>query len=81
LRVTFAAEIKRLTGANDDQVAAALGDRDSRMGAHYTRHVDQENKILFMWAQKARTDQDLENSKKDVFQIEKSVSVDKDLED
>jgi integrase len=81
LRVTFAAEIKRLTGANDDQVAAALGDRDSRMGAHYTRHVDQENKILFMWAQKARTDQDLENSKKDVFQIEKSVSIDKDLED
>jgi integrase len=81
LRVTFAAEIKRLTGANDDQVAAALGDRDTRMGAHYTRHVDQENKILFMWAQKARTDQDLENSKKDVFQIEKSVSIDKDLED
>lgn len=81
LRVTFAAEIKRLTGANDDQVAAALGDRDSRMGAHYTRHVDQENKILFMWAQKARTDQDLENSKKDVFQIEKSVSIEKDLED
>jgi hypothetical protein len=34
-----------------------------------------------MWAQKARTDQDLENSKKDVFQIEKSVSIDKDLED
>jgi integrase len=81
LRVTFAAEIKRLTGANDDQVAAALGDRDSRMGAHYTRHVDQENKILFMWAQKARTDQDLENSKKDVFQIEKSVSVDSGLEE
>jgi len=81
LRVTFAAEIKRLTGANDDQVAAALGDRDTRMGAHYTRHVDQENKILFMWAQKARTDQDLENSKKDVFQIDKSVSVGSDLEE
>lgn len=81
LRVTFAAEIKRLTGANDDQVAAALGDRDTRMGAHYTRHVDQENKILFLWAQRARTDQDLENSKKDVFQIEKSGSINNDLEE
>lgn len=50
LRVTFAAEIKRMTGANDDQVAAALGDRDTRMGAHYTRHVEQENKILFLYA-------------------------------
>ncbi len=45
LRVTFAAEIKRVTGANDDQVAAALGDRDARMGAHYTRHVEQEARI------------------------------------
>jgi hypothetical protein len=62
-------------------VAAALGDRDTRMGAHYTRHVDQENKILFLWAQKARTDQDLENSNKDVFQIEKSDSVNNDLEE
>lgn len=61
LRATFAAEIKRLTGANDDQVAAALGDRDVRMGAHYTRHVEQENKILFLWAQRTRTEQDLEN--------------------
>lgn len=46
LRVTFAAEIKRITGANDDQVAAALGDRDTRMGRHYTRHVEQENRII-----------------------------------
>jgi integrase len=46
LRVTFAAEIKRITGANDDQVAAALGDRDTRMGAHYTRHVEQEARII-----------------------------------
>ena len=46
LRVTFAAEIKRVTGANDDQVAAALGDRDTRMGRHYTRHVEQENRII-----------------------------------
>lgn len=52
LRVTFAAEIKRVTGANDDQVAAALGDRDTRMGAHYTRHVEQENKIIFLFASK-----------------------------
>lgn len=69
LRVTFAAEIKRMTGANDDQVAAALGDRDTKMGAHYTRHVEQENKILFLWAQRTRTEQDLENEKAKVFQI------------
>jgi integrase len=69
LRVTFAAEIKRMTGANDDQVAAALGDRDSRMGGHYTRHVEQENKILFLWAQRTRTEQDLENRRTQVFQI------------
>jgi integrase len=61
LRATFAAEIKRVTGANDDQVAAALGDRDARMGAHYTRHVEQENKIIFLWAQRTRTERDLEN--------------------
>jgi integrase len=61
LRVTFAADIKRVTGANDDQVAAALGDRDTKMGAHYTRHVEQENKIIFLWAQRTRTEQDLEN--------------------
>lgn len=60
LRVTFAAEIKRLTGANDDQVAAALGDRDARMGTHYTRHVEQESKIIFLWARRTRTEQDLE---------------------
>ena len=69
LRATFAAEIKRVTGANDDQVAAALGDRDARMGAHYTRHVEQENKILFLWAQRTRTEQDLENRRAEVFQI------------
>lgn len=72
LRATFAAEIKRLTGANDDQVAAALGDRDVRMGAHYTRHVEQENKILFMWAQRTRIEQDLENGKAQVFQIDEN---------
>jgi hypothetical protein len=26
-------------------VAAALGDRDTRKGRHYTRHVEQENTI------------------------------------
>lgn len=81
LRVTFAAEIKRLTGANDDQVAAALGDRDTRMGAHYTRHVEQENKIIFLWAQRLRTKEDLENGAKDVFQIEKNGIVSNDLDE
>lgn len=75
LRVTFAAEIKRLTGANDDQVAAALGDRNARMGGHYTRHVEQENKIIFLWAQRTRTEQDLENGKARVFQIEKNDRI------
>ena len=42
LRVTFAAARKRETEANDSQVAAALGDRDTCMGAHYTRHVEKE---------------------------------------
>jgi integrase len=71
LRVTFAAEIKRITGANDDQVAAALGDRDTRMGAHYTRHVEQENKIIFLFASKTMgtgTERDLENARAQVFQ-------------
>jgi len=71
LRVTFAAEIKRVTGANDDQVAAALGDRDTRMGAHYTRHVEQENKIIFLFASKTMgtgIERDLENGRAQVFQ-------------
>ena len=46
LRATFAAARKREAGANDSQVAAALGDRDSRMGAHYTRHVENEIKVI-----------------------------------
>ena len=74
LRVTFAAEIKRVTGANDDQVAAALGDRDTRMGAHYTRHVEQENKIIYLFASRTmgtRTEQDLENERAKVFQNDK----------
>ena len=66
LRVSFAAEIKRVTGASDDQVAAALGDRDTRMGAHYTRHVEQENKIICLFASKTmgtRKERDLENGR------------------
>ena len=73
LRVSFAAEVKRVTGANDDQVAAALGDRDTRMGRHYTRHVEQENKVaLLFFSQKmgTGTEQDLENGRVQVFQID-----------
>jgi integrase len=56
LRATFASEIKRVTGANDDQIAAALGDRDARMGAHYTRHVEQEARIIeVFFAKQLRT--------------------------
>jgi integrase len=46
LRVSFAAARKRETGATDEEVAAALGDRDRRMGAHYTRHVENEIKVI-----------------------------------
>lgn len=46
LRVTFAAAIKRTQQVDDSAVAAALGDRDSRMGAHYTRHVENEIKVI-----------------------------------
>jgi hypothetical protein len=44
------------------------------MGAHYTRHVEQENKILFLWAQITRTEQDLENQRTQVFQIGENVN-------
>jgi integrase len=74
LRVTFAAEIKRVTGANDDQVAAALGDRDTRMGAHYTRHVEQENKLLRLYADRVRTKPDLEN---ETAEVENTRPVDR----
>jgi len=46
LRVTYAAAIKRTNRADNSEVAAALGDRDERMGAHYTRHVDNEFKVI-----------------------------------
>jgi integrase len=72
LRVSFAAEIKRITGANDDQVAAALGDRDTRMGAYYTRHVEQEARIIQLFFG-TRTEQDLENGRTQVFQNTKNT--------
>lgn len=51
LRVTYAAAIKRdalkrNSSADNASVAAALGDRDERMGAHYTRHVENEIKVI-----------------------------------
>lgn len=45
LRVTYAAALKR-DGADDSQVAAALGDKSDRMGTHYTRHVEKEAKVI-----------------------------------
>lgn len=45
LRVTYAAGLSR-DGANTGDVAAALGDRDERMGAHYTRHVENEARVI-----------------------------------
>ena len=46
LRVSYAAGLKRKNGANNAAVAAALGDRDERMGALYTRHVENEIKVI-----------------------------------
>lgn len=48
LRVSFAAGIKRKRkrAVSNAAVAAALGDRDERMGAHYTRHVENELKVI-----------------------------------
>jgi integrase len=45
LRTTYAADLKR-HGAETGDVAAALGDRSERMGAHYTRHVENESKVI-----------------------------------
>lgn len=45
LRVTYAADLRR-TGADVGLVAAALGDRSDVMGAHYTRHVENEAKVI-----------------------------------
>lgn len=45
LRTTYAADLKR-SGAQTGDVAAALGDKSERMGAHYTRHVENEAKVI-----------------------------------
>jgi len=45
LRVSYAAELRR-DGADAGGVAAALGDRSTRMGEHYTRHVENEAKVI-----------------------------------
>lgn len=83
LRVSFASEIKRVTGANDDQVAAALGDRDTKMGKHYTRHVEQENRIAFLFFSRMAgtgTEHDLENGRVQVFQNGGNASKDNTIE-
>jgi integrase len=51
LRVTYAAGIKRAAAkrkgsVSNAAIAAALGDRDERMGAHYTRHVENEINVV-----------------------------------
>lgn len=46
LRVSYAAGLNRDNDASDSDVAAALGDRSERMGKHYTRHVENENKVI-----------------------------------
>jgi hypothetical protein len=48
-RVSFAAGKKR-AGADTSEVAAALGDRTTRMGEHYTRHVEEEQKVIRAFA-------------------------------
>ena len=45
LRVSYAAWLSR-AGANTKEVAAALGDRTEKMGAHYTRHVEAEASVV-----------------------------------
>jgi hypothetical protein len=51
LRTTYAADLKR-HGADTGDVAAALGDKSERMGAHYTRHVENEAKVIRAFASK-----------------------------
>jgi integrase len=54
LRVTYASALKR-SGANTSNVAAALGDRDERMGAHYTRHVENEARVIQAFGKPKKT--------------------------
>ena len=44
LRVSYAAWWKR-NGASDEEIARLIGDKSVRMGAHYTRHVEDEVSI------------------------------------
>lgn len=62
LRVTFSAAIKRdalkrkQAIPSNAAVAAALGDRDERMGAHYTRHIENEIKVIEAFPKPDRPD-------------------------
>jgi hypothetical protein len=57
LRVTYAAWLKR-NGADDSEVAAGLGDKSKRKGTHYTRHVENEAKVIRAFTKvKARREQ------------------------
>lgn len=53
LRTSYAADLKR-HGAETGDVAAALGDKSERMGAHYTRHVENEAKVIRAFEAKKR---------------------------
>lgn len=55
LRTSYAADLSR-NGADTGDVAAALGDKSERMGAHYTRHVENETKVIRAFAGKRRKD-------------------------
>jgi len=54
LRVTYAADLRR-SGADAGEVAAALGDKSERMGTHYTRHVENEAKVIRAFKGKQKT--------------------------
>lgn len=51
LRVTYAASIRRMD-LDAGTVADALGDRSTRMGEHYTRHVEKEAGRMRAWKRK-----------------------------
>jgi integrase len=53
LRSSYAADLRR-NGAETGDVATALGDKSERMGAHYTRHVENEAKVIRAFEGKKR---------------------------
>jgi integrase len=57
LRVTYAADLRR-SGADTGQIAAALGDKSERMGAHYTRHVENEAKVVQAFNRKRKSQEE-----------------------